>query len=140
METPADPIVHQGKRKGGKPISPGGAGIQIAGERPRVGYRGLLNQSPVAGVVQVDGVESEKPGVFCDGVAPQFRQRQSQVPPFVQRGFHRSNGSKGTTTAGCAFGGVFGSNKRQPWSRPVSTVALDVSLNKMACLDLGKWS
>ncbi len=117
-----------------------GAVAQIGGEPSRVVHRGLLNELSVVRVVQVDGIESEEAGVFSQCFATQFRQRQFQVLGFVQRGFHKSNGSKGSTTAGCSFGGVFGLNKRQPWSRPVSTVAIDVSLNKIACLDLGKWS
>ena len=81
----------------GRPVSTAAAGSQIAGEHPRVGYRGLLNEFPVGGVVQVDGIEAEKSGIFCDGVATQFRQRQSQSLTFGQRGFHKSKGSKGTT-------------------------------------------
>ena len=113
---------------------------QIDGEPSRVVNGSLLNQFPVVRVVKVDGVKAEKTGVLGQRFATQFRQRQFQVLGFVQRGFHKANRSKCSTTAGCAFGGVFGLNKRQPWSRPVSTVAIDVSLNKIACLDLGKWS
>lgn len=78
-----------------RPVSP--ASSQIAGERPRVGYRGLLNQFPVGGVVQVDGIEAEESGVFSQRFESQFRQRQSQIFPFVQSGFHKSKGSNGST-------------------------------------------
>lgn len=50
-----------GGREREKTLSTAVAGPQIAGERPRVGYRGLANQFPVGRVVEVDGIESEEP-------------------------------------------------------------------------------
>ncbi len=80
-----------------RPVSTADAVFQIAREPSRVGYRGLLNQSPVGGVVQVDGIEAEESGVFSQRFASQFRQRQCQGLMSPQRGFHKKKGSNGST-------------------------------------------